>query len=210
MEKRFYSDLEYNRTKRRGAVIFGSLGLVVAVGTASIFIAQKDYLFMAVFLIVACLPAALIPLSFKNYPMHGNSIITVGDKDITIMGQNIKVKEITKVKVFIELPNMATDSETIEMLNEYKNVHPGYEFSGNLDVFYIGADGKKKTVYSHVSNVIEALEAMLYIGVKNYSVTYSAKKNNVISTFDFKNLVANQKQEENNKLTKKQKTKQLI
>ncbi len=210
MEKRFYADLEYNRAKRRSAVILNSLLIVVAIGTASIFIAQKDYAFMAVFLLIALLPAALIPMSFKNYPVDGRSIITVTDKEITVMGQTAKIKEITKIKVLIELPPTKDETECIKTLNEYKTIHPGYEVYGNLDMFYIGADGKRKTSYSHVANVIEALEDILYVGVKNYSVTYSIKKNTALSTYDFKNVVANKKQEENNKLTKKQKTKQLI
>ena len=210
MEKKFYSDIQYNRAKRRSSIILNSLLIVAAVGTASMFIAQKDYLFMGLFLVLALLPIALIPISFKNHPIHGRSIITVTDKDITVMGETAKIKDVTKIKVLIELPPVSNDLEGIEMLNEYKSIHPGYEFYGNLDMFYVGEGGKKKIVYSHVCNVIEALEDMLYVGVKNYSVTYSVKKNTAISNYDFKNVVANRKQEENNKLSKKQKTKQLI
>ena len=210
MEKKFYSDVEYNRAKRRSSVILNSLLIVVSLGTASIFVGQKNYIFMGLFLLVACLPIALIPISFKNYPIDGRSIITILDKEITVMGQTAKVKDITKIKVLIELPPAKDESEGIKTLNEYKDIHPGYEFYGNLDMFYVGSDGKKKIAYSHVTNVIEALEDMLYVGVKNYSVTYSIKKNTTLSTYDFKNVVANKKQEENNKLSKKQKTKQLI
>lgn len=210
MEKKFYSDIEYNRAKRRSSIILNSLLIVVAIGTASMFVAQQDYLFMGVFLVVACLPIALIPISFKNHPVHGNSIITVTDNEITVMGETARVKDITKIKVLIELPPAKDDREGLEMLKEYKSIHPGYEFYGNLDMIYVGKDGKKRVAYSHVCNVIEALEAMIYVGVKNYSVTYSAKKNTMLSDHDFKNAVYSKKQEDNNKLSKKQKTKQLI
>ncbi len=210
MQKDFYSDIAYNREKRRSAVILNSLLVVVALGTASIFVLNKDWLFMGAFLVMALLPIALIPISFKNYPVDGKPVVTVTDKEITVMGQTVKIKDITKIKVLIELPPYKDDRESINKLQEIKSVHPGYEVYGNLDMFYIGQDGKKKTVYSHVTNVIEALELMLYVGVKNYSVTYSCKKNTTLSEFDFKNVVNDKKQVENAKTTKKQKTRQLI
>ncbi len=210
MQKDFYSDIAYNREKRRSAVILNSLLVVVALGTASIFVIDKDWVFMGLFIVIALLPIALIPISFKNYPIHGKPVVTVTDKEITVMGQTVKIKDITKIKVLIELPPCTDDRESIKQLEEMKSVHPGYEVYGNLDMFYIGADGKKKIAYSHVSNVIEALELMLYVGVKNYSVTYSCKKNTTLSVFDFKSVVNDKKQTQNTKTTKKQKTKELI
>lgn len=210
MQKDFYSDIAYNREKRRSAIILNSLLVVVALGTASIFVLNKDWLFMGAFLVMALLPIALIPISFKNYPVDGKPVVTVTDKEITVMGQTVKIKDITKIKVLIELPPYKDDRESINKLQEIKSVHPGYEVYGNLDMFYIGQDGKKKTVYSHVTNVIEALELMLYVGVKNYSVTYSCKKNTSISEFDFRKVVFQKKQDENNKLSEKQKKRQLI
>ena len=201
MEKRYYSNLSYNRQKRRSAVTLNLLLVVAMLGTSSIFIANKDWLFAGAFILVAFLPIGMIPISFKNYPVHGKPIITVTDKEITVMEQTVKIKEITKIKVLIELPPCANEIEAIKSLQEMKLVHPGYEVYGNLDMFYIGTDGKKKIAYSHVTNVIEALEDMIYVGVKNYSVTYSAKKNTMVSEFDFKGRVFNKKQEEHNCLT---------
>ena len=210
MQKDFYSDIAYNREKRRSSVILNSLLVVVALGTASIFVLNKDWLFMGIFIAVSLLPIALIPISFKNYPIHDKPVITVTDKEITVMDQTVKIKNITKIKVLIELPPCKDDRESIKQLEEIKYIHPGYEVYGNLDMFYIGEDGKKKIAYSHVLNVIEALENMLYVGVKNYSVTYCAKKNTTLSEFDFKSVVNNKKQVKNAKITKKQKTKGLI
>ena len=210
MKKEFYSDILYNKQKRRSAVTLNLLLVVAMIGTSSIFIVNKDWPFAGLFIIVAFLPIALIPISFKNYPVHGNPIITVTDKEITVMEQTVKIKDITKIKVLIELPPCGNDAESIKTLQEMQSVHPGYEVYGNLDMFYIGSDGKKKIAYSHVSNVIQALEDMLYVGVKNYSVTYSVKKNTMISEFDFKSVVYNKKQEENNRLTEKQKKRQLL
>ena len=118
--------------------------------------------------------------------------------------------DITKIKVLIELPPCGDDRESVKQLEDAKFIHPGYEVYGNLDMFYIGKDGKKKIAYSHISCVIEALEDMLMVGVKNYSVTYTCKKNTSLSEFDFKKVVNDKKQEEFAKLTKKQKTKDLI
>ena len=210
MKKHYYSDLSYNRQKRRSAVTLNLLLVVAMIGTSSIFIVNKDWLFAGLFIIVAFLPIAMIPISFKNYPVHENPIITVTDKEITVMEQTVRVKDITKIKVLIELPPCGNDGDGVKALQEMQSVHPGYEVYGNLDMFYIGSDGKKKIAYSHVSNVIQALEDMLYVGVKNYSVTYSVKKNTMVSEFDFKSVVYNKKQEENNRLTEKQKKRQLL
>lgn len=210
MQKDFYSDIAYNREKRRSSIILSSLLTLVALGTASIFILNKDWVYMGVFVAMSLLPIALLPISFKTYPVHGKSIVTVTDKDITVMGETVSIKDITKIKVLIELPPCGDDRESVKQLEDMKFVHPGYEVYGNLDMFYIGKDGKKKTAYSHITNVIEALEDMLLVGVKNYSVTYTCKKNTSISEFDFKTVVNNKKQEEFAKVTKKQKTKGLI
>lgn len=209
MKKEFYSDIIFNKQKRRSAVILNMLLVVISLGTASIFLVNKDWLFGGAFVFIAIFPISLIPVSFRNYPIHGKPIITVTDKEITVMNETVKVKDITKIKVLIDLPP-CTDAESVKALEDIKTVHPGYDVYGNLDMFYVGSDGKKKIVYSHVSNVIEALEDMLYVGVKNYSVTYSIKKNTVISEFDFRKVVSQKKQEENNKLSEKQKKRQLI
>lgn len=210
MKKEFYSNISYNRNKRRSAVTLNSLLIVVALGTATLFAVKKDPVFTIFFLFFVFLPIAMIPMSFKNYPVHGKPIITLDGNVSVVMGQEIKIKDITKIKVLVELEPSKLDSENIKALNEIKSIYPEGYYCGNFDVFYIGADGKKKQVFSHVENVFDALNAFLYEGVKNYSVTYSAKKNSVLSTYDFKNRIANIKQEENNKTSQKQKKRQLI
>ena len=210
MKKEFYADIMFNKQKRRSAVILNLLLVVISLGTASIFLVNKDWFFGGAFVLIAILPIALIPVSFRNYPIHGNPIITVTDKEITVMNETAKVKDVTKIKVLIELPPCGNDAESLKALEDIKTVHPGYEFYGNLDMFYVGSDGKKKVAYSHVSNVIEALEDIIYVGVKNYSVTYSHKKNTALSEFDFRKVVSQKKQDENHKLTEKQKKRQLI
>ncbi len=210
MKKEFYSDINYNRGKRRSAITLNSLLIVVALGTASIFAINKDWVFTIFFSFFVFLPIAMIPMSFKNYPVHGNPIITIEDKEATVMGQKINIKDITKVKVLIELVPSKLDSENIKMLDQIKSVYPEGEFCGNVDVFYIGEDGKKKTIFSHVDKVFDALDAFLWSGVKNYSVRYTVKKNSVLSDFDFKNRIENIKQEKMNKTSQKQKKRQLI
>ena len=209
MKKEFYADIIFNKQKRRSAVILNLLLVVISLGTASIFLVNKDWFFGGAFVLIAILPIALIPVTFRNYPINGNPIITVTDKEITVMNETVKIKDVTKIKVLIELPP-CNDAESVKALENIKTVHPGYEIYGNLDMFYVGSDGKKKIAYSHVANVIEALEDMIYVGVKNYSVTYSLKKNTALSEFDFRKVVSQKKQEENNKLTEKQKKRQLI
>ena len=91
-----------------------------------------------------------------------------------------------------------------------KDVKPENIYYGNFDVVYRKPDGKVDTLYSHVEDVVEALETVVNYGFKDYELSYAIKKQNVISTYDFRGDYLKQKQEQQNNLSKKQKHKQLI
>lgn len=210
MKKEFFADILYNRQKRRSAIVLNSLLIVVIVGTASIFIVKKDIIFSLFFLMFAFVPMLTIPSAFKNFPVHGNPVLTVTDKEVLIMGMDIKLKDISSFKATICLQPLKTEKETVEMLEEIKDKKPPEDFDGDFDIYYFDENGKKKTVFSHVQNVVGAIEALIELGVKTYSLNYSCKKNVVKSTYDFKSDLANRRQAENAKVSKKSKTKQLI
>ncbi len=210
MIKEFFADILYNRQKRRNAIVLNSLLIVLTIGTASIFVARRDWVFSLFFFAFSLIPMITIPSAFKNFPVHGNAVLTVTDKDVSIMGMTIKLSEISSFKAIITLPPCKTEAETREMLEEFKAVKPHEDFDGDLDIFYFDAKGKKRTVYSHVKNVAGAIEALVELGVKKYSLTYSSKKQTVVSTFDFKSDIANRRQAEMAKSNKKGKVKQLI
>lgn len=210
MKKEFYSNIPYNRQKRRSAIILNSLLIVLMLGSASMFAGLKDWWFALIFLLFAFLPISILPSAFKNYPIDGKPVLTVEDRSITLMGQTVSIKDVSSFRVIIELPASKLDSENAKTLNSMRTVKPDDEFMGNLDLFYYDSKRKKKMIYSHMEGVVGALESLIEAGIKNYSLSYSIKKNNVKSEFDFKNYISNKKQEEHNKATKKQKSRQLL
>lgn len=210
MIKEFFADIEYNRQKRRSAIILNSLLIVVTWGTASIFIVKKDIIFSLFFLIFSFIPMITIPSAFKNFPVHGKAVLSVLEKEVVVMGLTLKLKDISSFRATITLPPCKTEKENIEILEEFKSQKPHEEFDGDFDIFYVDSKGKKQTAFSHVQNVAGAIEAMIDFGVKNYSLIYSAKKNTVKSTFDFKSDIANRRQAEMNQSNKKGKNKQLL
>ena len=210
MVKQFYADVEYNRQKRRSALMLNGLLILISLGTASIFVVKRDYVFSLIFMVFLFIPMLTIPSAFKNFPVHGDAVLTVTDKEVLIMGMTLKLKDISSFRATITLPVCKTETDTLEMLKSFENVKPSEEFDGDLDIFYYNEKGKKQTVFSHVTNVAGAIEALVELGVKKYSLIYSAKKNTIKSTYDFKSDIANRRQEEANKVGKKSSMKHLI
>ncbi|MBE5743752.1 MAG: hypothetical protein E7358_03440 [Clostridiales bacterium] len=210
MEKIFYADLEYNRQKRRSAITLSALLIVVMIGSASIFMVKQDIPFSIFFLLFTLIPILLIPASFKNFPVDGKPVLIIGDKEVTVMGKTVKLKDISSFRATITLPASKLDSENIKTLEEFRNVRPHEDFDGDIDIFYVDEKGKKQTLYSHVQHVVLAHEALIDMGIKKYSMLFSIKKNVVKSEFDFKTHIANERQAENANTSKKSKTKQLL
>ena len=210
MTKEFFADILYNRQKRRSAIVLNSLLIVLTMGSASIFVAKQDWIFSIFFFAFSIIPMITIPSAFKNFPVHGKAVLTVTDKEVLVMGLTLKLKDISSFKATVTLPPCKSENETREMLEEFKSVKPHEDFDGDFDIFYFDEKGKKKIAYSHVKNVVGAIEALVELGVKNYSLIYSSKKQTVVSTYDFKSDIANRRQAEMNKLSKKGKNKQLL
>ena len=166
--------------------------------------------FAAIFALFLFLPVISVPSAFSTYPVNGAPLVTIKDKEITIGKNTVQLKNVVRVKVIIELPASKLDSENLKMLDEIKTQKPDDVFFGNFDVFYTDEKGKVRTYYSHIDGVVGALYSALEIGVKNYSLIYSVKKNSIRSEYDFKRDIALQKEAEAQKLSKKQKAKQLI
>ncbi|MBR6736849.1 MAG: hypothetical protein IKL82_00585 [Clostridia bacterium] len=208
--KNYYANKEYNRKKRTSALTMSILLIFLTVGMATVFIASKDYMFASVFGICALMPIFTIPATFKSYPVHSKPLVTITDKDVTVFSKTVKFSDIKTVKVIIELPSSKLDSENKKLLEDMKSVKPENIYYGNFDVVYTKPDGKVETLYSHVDFVVDALETLVEMGFKNYVLSYSVKKQSVVSTYDFRGEMLKRKQEEQIKTSKKQKIKQLI
>ena len=210
MKQLYYANKEYNRKKRSTGLTMSILLILLTVGMASVFIAVKDYMLAGIFGIVTLMPIFTIPATFKSYPVHDNPLVKITDKDVTVFDKTVKFKDIIKVKVIIELPASRLDSENKQLLEDMKNVKPENIYYGNFDVVYRKPDGKVDTLYSHIEDVVEALETIVEYGFKNYELSYAIKKSNVISTYDFRAEIIKRNEEEQKQASKKKKLKQLI
>ena len=210
MKQLYYANKEYNRKKRSSGLTMSILLILLTLGMASVFVIAKDYMIAGIFGIVTLLPIFTIPATFKSYPVYDKPLVQITEKDVTVFDKTVKFKDIVKIKVIIELPASRLDSENKKLLEEMKDVKPENIYYGNFDVVYRKPDGKVDTLYSHVEDVVEALETVVNYGFKDYELSYAVKKQNVISTYDFRGDYLKQKQEQQNNLSKKQKHKQLI
>lgn len=210
MKQLYYANKDYNRKKRSSGLTMSILLIVLTLGMASVFVIAKDYMIAGIFGIITLLPIFTIPATFKSYPVYDKPLVQITEKDVTVFDKTVKFKDIIKIKVIIELPTSRLDSENKKLLEEMKDVKPENIYYGNFDVVYRKPDGKVDTLYSHVEDVVEALETLVNYGFKDYELSYAIKKQNVISTYDFRGDYLKQKQEQQNNLSKKQKHKQLI
>lgn len=210
MKKEFYVNLDYNRAKRRNSILLSCLLAIFLLGTVSLFVLQKDYMFIAFFALFLAVPIIAIPSTFKNYPLTTDPFVTITDKEITIGNESVKIKDIVRVKCIIDLPYSKIDSENHKLLNEMKIAKPEDIYYGSFDVVTRDEKGKVKIVYSHIDGVIGALESAIEAGVKHYKLTYSIKKLSAESEFDFKGHLAKEREKEFQMASKKSKTKHLI
>ena len=210
MEKKFYANIEYNKRKKSSGITLSMLLIVMLLLTISIFVAIKQYEFVLIFAVLLLLPAFLIPRIFKTYPTDGREIVVIKDKEVIMDNATTKLKDITLIRVTIELPESKLDSENNALLEEMKSQKPNAEFFGNFDLVVKDLKGEKKFLYSHIENVMQALETLLELGVKHYEILYSIKKKSVKCEYDVKKDIVIQKENALTSTSKKDRKKQLL
>ncbi len=210
MKKEYFANLDYNRAKRRKTLTLGIILFILASGAASLFIIKRDILFICLSLGVLIIPCMSIPSAFKNYPLTVNPLVVIDNNSVTTNKQQLTVKEIVKIKVTIDIPSSNFETISPVVIEKFRSSKPKNEYFGAFDVVIKNEKGKNVVLYSHIDNVIDALENALKIGVKNYDVYYVIKRNTVTSEYDLISDVRQQKQEEFANASKKSKTRQLI
>ncbi len=210
MEKKYYPNLEYNKSKRRTGLIMSILLFILMAGPTSVFVATKQYEFAWFFGIFLIFPIFLIPSIIKNYPIKNEPSVIIKDKEIYIDKVNAKYKDVTLINVTIELPSSKLDSENNALLEKVKSEKPENVYFGNLDIVWKDAKGKKRVLYSHIENVIDALETLLSLGLKHYKITYSIKKKSVTCEYDIRKQFALEKEKTLQSTSVKNRRKQLL
>ena len=210
MEKKYYPNLEYNKSKRRTGLILSILLFVLMAGPASVFVATKQYEFALFFGVFLIFPIFLVPTIIKNYPIKNEPAVIIKDKEIYIDKINAKFKDVTMINVTIELPSSKLDSENNALLEKVKTEKPENIYFGNLDIVWKDANGKKRVLYSHIENVIDALETLLSLGLKYYKINFTIRKKSVICEYDFRKEYALKKEKSLQSTTVKNRRKQLL
>ena len=210
MKKEYFSNLEYNRKKRKSAIFLSLFLTILILGLVSLFAINKDYVFVVVFAFMLVIPIVTLPSAFKNFPVNGKPIVIIEDDSITVNGVTKNVKEIASINVLIELPSCKVDKKDIELLNELKSSIPKDLYYGNFDLFYYDDKKKRQSLYSHVDHVVDALYLASKIGVKDYSLKFVINKNVVTNDCDLRKVLNSQGEKPLESVSKKNRTKQLI
>lgn len=210
MEKNYYPNIQYNKNKKRTGLIFSILLLVVMLGPTSLFFSTGQMDFAAIFGMFLLLPIFLIPSIIKNYPTKNEPIVIIKDKEMFIDKVTAKYKDVTLIKVTIELPASKLDSENDALLQKVKTEKPENVYFGNLDIVWKDAKGKKRVLYSHIDNVIDALETLLSLGLKHYEINFTIRKKSVKCEYDIRKEKALEKEKTLQATSVKDRKKQLL
>lgn len=213
MEKVYKANLEYNRSKRHKAIVLCTLLFLGIGGLMSVFIVKGDMDFILMTGAFLIFPIMLLPASLMQHPVDGRDILKITDKTITIHKETYKIKDIVKFNVILELPASKLDSENQKLLEKMKTEKLDDDWFGNLDFMVKDEKGKKKMLYTHIDNVVDAMNNLFRVGLKHYEVSFALKKNKVVSTYDFRSDVLNEESEQDKQykaLSQKDRKKQLL
>ena len=210
MKKEFFSDVQYNAKKRRSAIIMSVLLILFCAGFATFNITNDNLVIGVAFFLIALLPVFSIPLTFKNYKVDGKPSVIIDDDEVIVNGKTLKIKELLRIAVIVQIPASKIDSENVKLLNELQTAKPELDDFGSLDFYIKNEKGKTEALYTNVHCSVEALAILIKLGVKKYSLSYNIKNNTVKSEYDLKKLLINQEEKPAQKLSKKSKTKQLL
>lgn len=180
MQKKYYPNIEYNRSKRRNFYVTLML-LVVCMGLAiGTMVAIKQFIFAVFFLVILVLMFTLIPSVHKNYPVKADKPhLEIDNKDIICQDKQLKAADIERVIVNVPLGKVSKlDSENKEFLKEMASKLPEEPVFGTLDIeLKAGIKAKKgEVLYLSLDDCMDALTALVSAGVKHYVIGFSMKK----------------------------------
>ena len=210
MKKVFVSNIEYNRTKKRNGIILTILLFLGVGGLAVTFFTKESYDLATIMCSFLLFPIVLFPSIFKMYPTDGRAILTITDTAVTVGKETYKLKDVTKFRVIIELPSSRIDSENLALLEEMKTAKLEDVWCGNLDIIVKDGNGKAKVLYTHIDQVVDGMNTLLKLGIKNYELSFSLRNNKVVSEYDFRKDVLSEIDKSQVKTSKKSNKKQLM
>ena len=210
MKKEYFANLDYNRLKRRKALTLGLIAFILFSGTASVFFASQNYIVGAMFTLGLIIPITSVPSAFKAHPIKNEPIITFDGDLVIFKNKTLNVKDISSIKVTIDIPSYEISKLDFEAIEELKNRKPENIYYGCFDVFYKNEKKQTNVVYNNIDMVIDALETAIRLGVKKYAIFFVAKSNAIKSNYDMISLVKEKQKQEFDNASKQTKKRQLI
>ena len=216
-EVHFYPDIEFNKKERRRAILLSSFLLLFlgGMGVAIIVAGFQNpdepmgWISGVLMLVLFVITLSTIPSAFKQYPVKPDPIITLKQKEITIMGETFKQSDVLEVRLTITLESVGNKQENEKFLDSILGEEPPKNVTANLDFAVPDKKDKTKTVYTTIANGYEALVALYQAGYKHYSIVYSLKKLAKVSTYNL-GKTKTEDGKELATLSKKERLKQLF
>ncbi len=211
MRKEYFVNIEYNKKKRKNAIVLSIILTMLLLFMASVFAVNGDYFFTIIFLLLLIVPILSIPSGFKNYPVHNKPIVVIENNSITANGKTFNYKNIKRILVIVELPSSKIDKDDLKTLDYLRTTMPEDNFYGTFDIYYEGSKKKTEIEYTTIDHVVDALYAVAETGFKAYKLKFTIKKNTVVNECDLKkNIESVAKEDSVDKLSKRQRKRQLL
>ena len=206
-EKLFYPSVEYNKKRRMKYIVLSVVGIVLSVGFTA-WIASTGNLMGLFMLFFVVLAVALLPKALKENPVKHVPIVSVGKKEVTVSGKKIARSNVTAVGAVVYLGSVGNSIENRKFLEKTASERPPENMIGSFEVRYTTEDGKQQSKYAVIENVVEAFSEFVKEGKVSYKLGYSLGKEYRVSTYNFKEFLAEEAAKDEH--SAKNKVKQLI
>lgn len=212
-QKKYYPNVEYNRSKRNKFFVLMAL-LIVCMGlVVGAMVYTEQIMFAIFFIVIIVLMFSLIPSVLRNHPVKADvPELIVDNKDIIAQGKTLRAADIERVLVNVNVaPISKIDSENKEYLKDLAKAFPEEPVFGNVDIeLKPGLKAKKgETIFLTIDDCMDALVSLVSAGVKHYVIGYSLKKHYEKAQFSItKNEM--KKQPALSDLSAKERLKQLL
>ncbi len=181
VEKSFYPDVSYNKSKRIKFFSLFALLLICMGIPAAAFITLGEWWIAMIILVVVLVVACFIPQTLRNYPVKsGVPQLEVSGREVKACGKTFHVQDIESARVIIELaPVSKIDSENKAFIKKFASKMPEDECFGTIELTfkpYTAGVKKGESIFCVVEDCLGALTALVDIGLKHYAIGFSMRK----------------------------------
>lgn len=206
-DKIFYPSIEYNKKRRLKYFVLSAVGIVLSVGFAA-WIATTGNLMGLFMLAFVVLVVALLPKALKENPVKRIPMVTITQKEVVVAGKKIVRSSITAVRAIVYLGSVGNSLENRKFIEKTAGERPLENMMGSIEIEYTLENGKKQSEFAVIENVTEALLCFVKEGKASYRLGYTLGKDYRVSTYNLKELVAEETVK--NEVSQKNKVKQII